>query len=315
MKNYNSSVAIAQLSAVLILTVLSSTSYAQGLFGPEANIIYGGQTAEQAGIRPASWGSGSYEISTTNTYSGNNSLKITPKGLYAGGRIDFITPKDLTTSFSNPDEYLQLVVRFADAQPVDTWTMGLGLPGMMGTQGGGTASGTGKAVRNVQLMLQLDGNKTIERQAPLSNYEIAEDGWMVISFPFTVLKGAAELPSYKVKRIVVTGDGTEPFYLGEIRTVKDTTPLQANAGEDKEVSKNYKVLFQGLCTAGASAIKYSWDFDDSDGIQEEGVGQVVYHRFLKESQPNKDYTVTLTVSDIFGIKKSAVSTIKVKVNE
>jgi hypothetical protein len=253
------------------------------------------------------WGSGSCSESNTNAYAGNYSLKITPKDLYAGGRIDFSSPIDLTSSFNSPDAYLQLVTRFGSMQPaMDTWAIGVSAP-----TASVDTSKTARQPKRIRVMLVMEGGQAIECQVDASWFELTDEGWLNISFPLAALKGKLDLPEYKLKRLVITGDGTEPFYIGEIRAVRDSTLLEANAGEEKEVSKNYYVVFHGFAQAGASPMKYSWDFDKKNGIQEEGVGEVVYHRFNKAG----DFIATLTVSDPFGLKKPATSTITVKVNE
>jgi len=50
-------------------------------------------------------------------------------------------------------------------------------------------------------------------------------------------------------------------------------------------------------------LKYSWDFDKSDGIQEDAIGARVSHVYTRASPENKPYVVTLTVSDISGAKR------------
>lgn len=285
-------------------------AWAQGLFTLDSRTIYGGQLAAGSGITIGGWGSGTCEESTYNTYSGSRSLKITPKDLYAGGRIDFAEPMDLTSSFNDPDVYLQLVTRFAGVQPrYDSWAAGLTTPSAADLYGGTTR--TGKQVRRVRLMLCLEGGPAVECQVDVSSFRFSEGGWMNVSFPLAVLKGKLDLPTYKIRRLVITGDGTEPFYVGEIRTIRDTTPLRVSAGEGKEVARNYSVVFRGVGETGASAVKYSWDFNKDDGIQEESVGDIISHRFATVGK----YVVTLTLHDVFGLKKPAVSTANVKVNE
>jgi hypothetical protein len=63
-----------------------------------------------------------------------------------------------------------------------------------------------------------------------------------------------------------------------------------------------------VAVGGISPLQYSWDFDNSDGLQEDATGQRVVHVFRKESptlgnSDPKPYIVTLTVSDVSGAKK------------
>ncbi|MHB0998805.1 MAG: PKD domain-containing protein [Armatimonadota bacterium] len=309
-----------------------STAFAQG------QVLYGGKPADQAGIKIGSWGGGVAKEVTTDTYGGSRSVEVTPKGLYAGGRVDFNTPVDLTSAFNDENAYLQVVTKFGESKPKsgagifpgmgDLFGGGrantrnaagvfggmAGMPGMMPGMGGLGMPGTaGKAVpsKRMQVIVEFDNGQLAECQVEVSSFNTQDDGWMNLSFPLSAIKGTADIGSYKIKRIALSGDGTEMFHIGEIRTDHDITALNADAGDDKEVAKNDRVSFVGYSNSGASAVKYSWDFDSSDGIQEDNIGEIVYHRFRESG----NYVITLTVSDAFGIKKPAVSTIKVKVND
>jgi subtilisin-like proprotein convertase family protein len=56
---------------------------------------------------------------------------------------------------------------------------------------------------------------------------------------------------------------------------------------------------------------YSWDFDDSDGIQEDALGEKVFHTFEYEG----NYIVTLTVEDNSGLKHMDTREIIISVDE
>lgn len=303
----NLSLRAISLGMLALLWLISTAGVsAQGVFSGEGITIYSGNTA---GITLGSWGGGICKESTKNAYGGDKSIEITSKGLYQGGRLDFSKPVDLTSQFARDDAYLELVTKFRGTQETyDAWAMDVAAPSATDMYGG-TAT-PGKQVKRIQIMLFLEGGQILESQVDISAYRLNEDGWMSVAFPLKYLKRDLNLPAYKLKRIVVTGDGSEPFYIGEIRTTVDSTPLTADAGEEKEIGKNYNVLFRGT-SRSITGLKYSWDFDNSNGIQEEAVGDVVYHRFTRAGV----YTVTLTVSDIFGLKKPATSTVKVTVNE
>lgn len=294
------------------------------------------------------------EVSKGSIYSGSRAIEVTANGLFSGGRVDFLTPYNLTSEFKDPSAYLQVVCKFgADTGttggrgifPGGMPGMPGGMPGMPGMGGGaggrngmmmpggmpgmGGRGGTGMPgmsgtvganvpipSKRMQIIIEFDNGQYAECEGDVGSFSVNEDGWMNISFPLAVIKRGLEMTDFKVKRIAVCGDGTEVFRIGEIFTDFDTSPLSASieSGEDKEVARNDKVSFTGYCNAGASAVKYSWDFDASDGIQEEGLGEIVYHRFRKATD-KQPYIVTLTVSDTYGIKKPVTATIAVKVNE
>lgn len=293
----------------MALVVLASGAYAQGLLSEPEVVIYG------SGSRPGNitfggWGGGICRESNQNALSGPRSIEITPRGFYQGGRLDFTEPVDLTTYFRGSDYYLQMVTRFRGVRAVnDPWAIDLAPPGSTDIYAGSSTSG--KPIRRVQVILFLESGKGMETQVDVSSYRLQEDGWMVISLPFAALKGDLNISEYKMRRLALTGDGTEAFHIGEIRVMKDSTPLEAYAGEEKETGRNYSIVFHGTAKTGASAVKYSWDFDKNDGIQEQAVGELVSYRYNQAGE----FTATLTVTDIFGIKKPAISTVRVKIND
>jgi len=295
--------ALAFVSACLI-----GRTNAQGLF-TQAELVLYGSNAVETNVTLGNWGGGVCQASTKNTLGAAQSIQVTPRGLYQGGRLDFATPVDLTKWFNDPEAYLQFVTRFHDVQETSGTASAWGL--VAPTPATATVSRTGKIVKRIQVVLFFDGGESTEYQVDVNAFSPSPDAWVNVSFPFVALKGKLNLPAYNLKRIVITGDGTEPFYIGEIRVIRDNTPIEANAGDEKEVGRNYPVVFSGTATGGASALKYSWDFDNSNGIQEEAVGETVTHRFTRAG----NFTVTLTVTDVFGLKKPAIATTRVLVNE
>jgi hypothetical protein len=113
---------------------------------------------------------------------------------------------------------------------------------------GSSSKTTGRPVKRIQILLILDSGETLEAAADLSNFRLSEEGQMPLSFPFSALRAKRNLTGTQLKRIVVTGDGTEPFQITEIRTVRDDSPLRADGGEDKEVARNYKVVVPASAT-------------------------------------------------------------------
>ena len=296
------------IALVMIVLTIQGMAFAQGLFARKEQIIFSGDPIDPEVMKLAAWGGGWCEESPQNAYGGSRSIKITPKDLYSGGRIDFLKPVDLK-SFNEPDAYLQLMTKFWGVQEgYDALTTGLGAVGSTDMYGGVYQA---RQVRRVRIVLFFEGGKSVEAQVNLAGFKLQEDGWMAVAFPLATLKSEADLTDYRLERMVVAGDGSEAFNIGEIATIRDSTPIVPDGGESKEVARNYPISFQGFCRAGAAAVKYSWDFNDLNGIQEEAVGDLVYHKFTAAG----NWVVTLTVSDIFGIKKPASTTIKVKVNE
>lgn len=266
-------------------------------------ILYKGDTLDGKSISVGSWGSGECEDIAKSGYTGTHSLKITARSLFEGGRIDFIQPVDLTAHFKNPNAYLQLITKMTlDATGVDD-------PYLDGFAPAPSTSPSKTPVSRLRVVMKIDGGPMVECQADLAGFKVSDDGWMTLSFPFSAFKGKKDRPAYKISRIVISADGNEPFYVGQIQIVTDTTEITADPGLDQFVAANDDVMFRPASEGGAASMRYAWDFDDKDGLQEDALGEVVYHKYRK---PGK-YTVTLTVSDAFGIKKPVTKTVKIEV--
>ena len=76
---------------------------------------------------------------------------------------------------------------------------------------------------------------------------------------------------------------------------------------DKDVSTQNRYRYVASANGGATPLKYSWDWDDTDGIQEESIGRSVEHTYYKD----RDYVGTLTVSDVYGIKPPVTTRFKI----
>ena len=303
-------------ACLILLMLVAGTALAQNVFQEPELTIYGG-TNPNDNISVSSWGGGVGTEVNQYTYGGPRSISIKPNELYQGGRVDFGKPLDLTKYFNEPDTYIQFVTKFNDTRTsMEAWAANAASPGSTDIYAGTKHN---KPVRRVQVMLFFDGGKSTEFQGNVGWYKLQEDGWMAISVPFAYLKRNLNLPEYKLNRMVITGDGNETFYVGEIRIVKDDTPVEVDAGEDKETGKNYSILFHATAQTGASAVKYSWDYDIRNGIQEESQGELVSHKYANTinigSEELGSYVATCTVSDVFGVKKPVTDTVNVKVNE
>ena len=95
--------------------------------------------------------------------------------------------------------------------------------------------------------------------------------------------------------------------------VTDSDPISVEPLEEQVVAVNDRVELVASAEGGIAGLKYSWDFDKSDGIQEDALGTRVYHSYRRASPENKPYVVTLTVSDISGAKRPVMveSTVEV----
>ncbi|MFA0823533.1 MAG: disaggregatase related repeat-containing protein [Methanomethylovorans sp.] len=94
-----------------------------------------------------------------------------------------------------------------------------------------------------------------------------------------------------------------------VNVASDEAPV-AEAGADQSVTTGSVVSFDGSASSDDRGIvSYSWDFDASNGITSEATGTTV----IKTYSAAGNYTVTLTVTDVFG--QISTDTLKVVVTK
>lgn len=312
---------IIAVCIIISLIVTVSCALAQLVFQDEVLTIYGGQRAETVGIKLGGWGSGACIEAPTNI--GNNLfIEIMGRGLSNGGRLEFKNPLDLTKYFSDPNIYLQLQIKSPYLESLASPESEFGAavqPGLSETVPSYSMSPLGRPMINpgafrpitkIQIMLELADGRYLEQTVKLEWFEITGRGWSSISVPLVAFEKNIGAASYQVKRIFIGNDGTEPLDISQVLLVRDTTPLEVNAGEEMILSQNYESSFYASSRHGIGGVKYSWDFDSSDGMQEDAAGIYTFYTYYKEGE----YTITVTASDPFGIKKPAVATVNVRVN-
>ena len=198
--------------------------------------------------------------------------------------------------------------------------LGGGLGGGAGATGASATLGTLKMMRLI--VTTTDGMKS-EAFVPAATTVSVDRGWKQAGIPLQAIKGF-DRTNKIIKSIGFSGDVTTAFYLGDIRVINDRTPIRAETTfKTATCALNDTLTFAARGYGGSSVLKYSWDFDDIDGIQVDAEGSTVKYRFRKASndlqnaasmRPNGEFTITLTVSDSYGLKDPYVTTIKVKVN-
>lgn len=317
-------------------------------------VLFRGDTSN---LSLGSWGSGTLEATKEAVAEGNFGLKVTTHGMYQGGRMDFRTPVDLAPALSNSKAYLRILVRFIGGSSTGSGFGGgnfggadegagrgfpgsggssgggrfqggppggfPGSPGGFGGFGGGSSSDTGIPFQNMRFLLtMMDGSQVeLVRQVESAAKDDANQ-WDRITIPFaTIVKKmggkAATGDGAKLKSIAFFGDKFGQFYIGEVNVAADETEISIAPLEDQIFFAQQPTLFVGSAEGGSSTLKYSWDFDASDGIQEDATGRVAQHTFPKSGSSNgqKEYVVTLTVIDVDGLKKEARTTLKADVSD
>ena len=157
---------------------------------------------------------------------------------------------------------------------------------------------------------------------PVAQAKADKSGWKSIGIPLKAISGF-EKTNKIVKEVAFAADTLATFYIGGVTMVQDSTPIEGNvyarirgvqngysAIQVANVALNDTVEFRAAGSAGASILSYEWDFDASDGVQTDAVGQAVKCTFHKPGT----FTVTLTISDKYGMKKSTRKAVVITVN-
>lgn len=167
-----------------------------------------------------------------------------------------------------------------------------------------------KSIESLRVVITTTDGLKSEAFLDVRSRSADQRGWMRVGVPLQAIAGFGRT-NKMVQSVALAGDASATFYLGEASVATDSTPIhgELSDGNMNLALGDEKTLIAGGY-GGASPLKFEWDFDDSDGIQVDAVGQVIKHKFRK---PGK-YKITLTVSDVYGLKKSHTSSIEVEVN-
>jgi len=320
--------------------------------------LYAGQPTENAGITLRSWGAGSIEDSTETTFVGSRSIKVLTRGVLSGGWVTFNTPVDLRADLNAPDKVMRFTLRFAGTGggAAGGGTGGPQAPGGLGGPGGAPRGGPGfgggggltgegggpqapggfggpgapaggaqtttPTLRELRLIIETSDGKRTETVLPLQNLRTDESGWQSLSVPLRSIAGLRETNG-QIAKIGFFGDTTGIFYIGEIRTLSESSPIQgyiaiqntfgsvftSRSQEKLSIASGDELIFFGVAENVSTPVEYRWSFGD-DPSQVDGTGQVVRRRFPKRG----NYTVHLTIVDPLGVRSPATAKIQIQVN-
>lgn len=327
------------------LSCLAAAMVGSAFAQPTLGFYFPSRSIADQGISVKGWGSGTIAETDEVALEGTTSIRVSTRNYFQGGRMIFSKPIDVSKAYDDKNNLLL----FAMMVPDTSTTMGgggkggggtvgggnLGSPGLgSGGQGGGAASGglgapgggkggsTGSTattaktapLRTIRVIVTTTDDKKSEAYIPITTGSVGARGWRTIGVPLQAITGLS-LTDKKIKEIDFSGDATGTFYLGEMKIVNDSTPLYGEPNvRELNLALGDEVTFTANGSGGSSVLKYTWDFDASDGIQIDAEGQSVKRKFRKPSPAGSPYTVTLTIYDAYGLKKPYSTTIKVIVN-
>lgn len=309
--------------------------------------IYKGEPLAQTGITLSPWGSGEIAEVTDITYTGGKALKMVTHGRYQGARLLFTKPVDIKTAMEDPAAYLQLILKLPEKQSATGRASGGygGSGSNSGYGGSGRPSGypssgssssgypsfsssgqygtttekptliKAKPLANLRFVfLSADGKRT-EFTIATRNAVRENDNWSTLAIPISALP-VLKSTDGQLKELQIFGDSTATLYLGEIRVISDATPIHVEDQNDLTIAVNDSVNLTAAASAGPTLLKYDWNFGglkdspNADGLlPSDAEGRSVKHTFRKSG----DFTITLTVSDVYKLKKSVSVKIPVHV--
>ena len=308
--------------------------------------LYDGKAAAADVPSVAPWGGGSGSDSTEVYLFGGHSFKVTTLDFYQGAQITFAKP----VSLSGSNRVFQITIRRGgatlhyDPQAIPGvgnngrgnngrgYPGGAGQPtrrrGRGGRNGRGGNGGPGGPVSETPLIPNItklrmhfvlaDGRQAdILRLIPEDSDAVAGEGWYSLNVPVSALKlGTGTAPM--LKSVTLGGDHYGVFYVGRIKIGTDTPQLAITIDGPASVAPGQPVTLRAKGDTGLSALSYTWDLasdspalDPLTGAPAGTTGTEVYTRYLESGQ---DHTVTLTVTDLDGLKKTVTVTKTIHVN-
>jgi hypothetical protein len=320
-----------KLSLTLAAVAVSAAVFAQGtvVYNPTRSI-------KDQSISVRSWGSGSMAETDEVAFEGVYSIRVSTRNFFAGGQMQMSNPIDLASVYADKNNLIRFQLRMADGVTLGGGggagggsRGGLAGGGAAGAAGDGGGEGRGQGglmpgggspaggsanyettLRNLRVIFTTTDGKKSEVYVPVNTSRVGERNWLSVAVPVQAINGF-DKTNKTISEIGIAGDAMTTFYIGEIRVVNDATPISGGVNNSSyNLALGDEVEFSGWGFGGSSVLKYSWDFDEADGIQDEVNGPMVRRRFRKPG----DFTVTLTITDVYGLKKPYTTKIKVKVN-
>jgi hypothetical protein len=290
-------------------------------------VLYSGQPIASTGITLTSWGGGKIEEARDVSLAGGAALKLLTTNLFQGGLISFANPIDLSSAGSSKENVLAIGVWIASSSsaPAGGGGGGGGIgPSPAGgggkgggvsvgggfesgpPQGGGDSARTAPVMTKVRMVIKTSDGKLSEAIIPVSG----SGKWIRTGIPVAMIPGFSKT-NKMVSAIAVSGDAPAYFYVGEIRVLADQTPIQGYllTGE-QNLGRGTEITLSGAAESGFCPVEFVWDFNDKDGLQDDSIGQTVSHKFRIPGE----FNVTLTIRDLYGVKKPWRGTVKVVVN-
>lgn len=301
---------------------------AAGARGQVENVrIYHGETSASSGIKLLSWGSGEARETSESVFTGARSIRLTTHGLFQGLRLVLPAPVDVKPLLDQEGAYLVMAVKQAEKGSGGAG-LGSGFPGLPGpgrpggmsgmARGGRTGpfgpggsefgqvnTGAVKPLANIRLVMRTTDGKAVEFMLPYDSAQRNEEQWVTLSLSSARMKALKDT-SGMVTEVGIFGDQPSTILIGQLRGVRDTTPILVDPLPQRTVAVNDIVTFTGKASGGVSTLRYEWTIAPAgtltignEPLPVDKEGRQFRHQFRKGGE----YDVFLTVRDVAGVKK------------
>jgi hypothetical protein len=160
-----------------------------------------------------------------------------------------------------------------------------------------------------RVQLATDKGTAVLSEYPIYPGDRNAAGWVRVGFPLSEFKGPI---GDKLDRMVIYAEQPDTLYVGEVKLALDTQPIEAAPAAYPAITRvGQPVTFLVNAKPTLTPIRAVWDFDNSNGIQEQATGTRVVNVY---TQPG-DYEATVTTSDATGASlatKTYVILVRVK---
>lgn len=319
-----------------ILVGLSAMAGAQTLYAPSRSV-----NDQRLTLR--GWGSGTIVETDEAAFEGTNSIRVSSRNYFQGGLMLFGQPVDLSGAFADKNNLLMLALRapellmapaasgggagggsrggeeggggpssggFAGGAGGGSRGGGQGPTGAGAGSGGGGGTTTENRISKIRLIITTTDGKKSEAYVPVDTRRPDARGWVSVGLPLQAITGF-DKTNRTVQSVAVASDVVSTFYIGEMKIQNDATPIYGEVNlTELNIGTDEIVTLTASGFGGASVLRYTWDFDATNGIQVDAEGQSIKRRFRKPGT----YTVTVTISDKYNLKAPFKTTLKVTVN-
>lgn len=176
-------------------------------------------------------------------------------------------------------------------------------------------------VTKLRLLFTLaDGRQAdVLRAVPETSDVSVGQGWYSVNVPLSTLKFGPGADS-ALKSVTVGGDHYGVFYIGRMRFASDASPITASIDAPGDADPGEEVALRAKAEGGLSNLKYVWSLGPNAAVVPSPTDLSTTDPLTRPQldanfeEGGKDVTVTLTVSDLDGLKKPVTTTKVIHIN-